>query len=107
MHDAEVAGEFDARTDKHILRISRRHHGNIKSSVITPDFVHGADYEALADAGRHLPRPARRRGAMVKRGEGERQKEAKVGDFRAGHGLADGAGRSAPSAASATRAWAR
>jgi DNA gyrase subunit B len=44
--------EFDARTDKHLLRISRRHHGNIKSSVITQDFVHGADYEALK------PRPA-------------------------------------------------
>jgi DNA gyrase subunit B len=29
------AGEFDARTDKPILRISRRHHGNVKSSVIT------------------------------------------------------------------------
>jgi DNA gyrase subunit B len=47
---AEVAGEFDARSDKPILRISRRHHGNIKSSVITQDFVHGADYKALAEA---------------------------------------------------------
>jgi DNA gyrase subunit B len=28
--------QFDARTDKHLLRIGRRHHGNIKSSVITP-----------------------------------------------------------------------
>ena len=32
------------------MRISRRHHGNIKSSVITQDFVHGADYKALAEA---------------------------------------------------------
>ena len=47
---AEVAGEFDARTDKPLLRISRRHHGNIKSSVITQDFVQGADYAALAEA---------------------------------------------------------
>ena len=44
--DAEVAGEFDVRTDKPILRISRRHHGNVKSSVLTQDFVHGADYAA-------------------------------------------------------------
>jgi DNA gyrase subunit B len=51
LHDAEVAAEYDARTDKHLLRISRRHHGNVKSSVITPDFVHGADYEALSRAG--------------------------------------------------------
>jgi DNA gyrase subunit B len=57
------------------------HHGNVKSSVITADFVHGADYEALSTAGRMfkgLVGP----GAIVKRGEGDRQKEAKVGDFR-------------------------
>ena len=29
----EVSGEFDPRTDKPILRISRRHHGNVKSSI--------------------------------------------------------------------------
>src|SRR6185437_14077396 len=81
LDDAEVAAEFDARSDKHILRIGRMHHGNVKSSVITADFVHGADYEALSTAGRTfkgLVGP----GAVVKRGEGERQKEARVGDFR-------------------------
>ena len=102
-----VAREFDARTDKPILRISRRHHGNVKSSVITPDFVHGADYEALAD-GRPTPSAAcSAEGAVVMRGEGERQKEEKVGDFRQAMALADRPGRSAPSRASATRAWAR
>ena len=39
-----MAAEFDVRTDKPILRLSRHHHGNVKSSVITQDFVHGADY---------------------------------------------------------------
>jgi DNA gyrase subunit B len=78
---AEVAGEFDARTDKPILRISRRHHGNIKSSVITQDFVHGADYAALAEAANTF-RGLLREGAKVFRGEGERQKEEKVNDFR-------------------------
>ena len=78
---AEVAGEFDVRTDKPILRISRRHHGNIKSSVITQDFVHGADYAALAEAANTF-RGLLNEGAKVKRGEGERQKEEKVGDFR-------------------------
>ena len=79
--DAEVAGEFDVASDKPILRISRRHHGNIKSSVLTQDFVHGADYAVLADAAntfKDLLSP----GARVMRGEGERQKEEKVGDFR-------------------------
>jgi DNA gyrase subunit B len=78
---AEVAGEFDARTDKPILRISRRHHGNVKSSVITQDFVHGADYAALAEAANTF-RGLLHEGAKVIRGEGERQKEEKVGDFR-------------------------
>ncbi len=78
---AEVASEFDTRTDKPILRISRRHHGNVKSSVLTQDFVHGADYAALAEAAntfRGLLQP----GAVVKRGEGDKAKEEKVDDFR-------------------------
>ena len=78
---AEVAGEFDARTDKPLLRISRRHHGNIKSSVITQDFVRGADYAALATAADTF-RGLLGEGARVQRGEGERRKEEKVGDFR-------------------------
>ena len=78
---AEVAAEFDVRTDKPLLRISRRHHGNIKSSVITQDFVHGADYAALAEAANTF-RGLLAEGARVMRGEGERQKEDKVGDFR-------------------------
>ncbi|CAN5295859.1 DNA topoisomerase (ATP-hydrolyzing) subunit B [soil metagenome] len=78
---AEVASEFDVRTDKPLLRISRRHHGNIKSSVITQDFVHGADYAALATAAETF-RGLLGDGAVVKRGEGERVKEEKVADFR-------------------------
>jgi DNA gyrase subunit B len=82
LHDAEVAAEYDARTDKHHLRVSRRHHGNVKSSVITADFVHGADYEALALAGRTF-KGLLSADAVVRRGEGERQKEHKAADFRA------------------------
>ncbi len=78
---AEVASEFDARSDKPILRISRRHHGNIKSSIITQDFVHGADYAALATAADTF-RGLLGEGAKVMRGEGDKQKEEKVSDFR-------------------------
>jgi len=81
LQDAEVAAEFDARMDKHILRVSRVQHGNVKSSVISADFIHGADYEALSTAGQTF-RGLVSRDAVVKRGEGERQKEARVGDFR-------------------------
>jgi DNA gyrase subunit B len=80
--DATVQAQFDARTDKHLLRIERRHHGNLKASVITQDFLHGADYAALAGAGatfKDLLGPE----ALVRRGEGERMKEQKVTDFRA------------------------
>jgi len=79
--DAEVAGEFDVRSDKPILRISRRLHGNIKSSVLTQDFVHGADYAALNEVAKTF-RGLLSEGARVTRGEGERQKEQKVSDFR-------------------------
>ncbi|MDZ7593652.1 MAG: DNA topoisomerase (ATP-hydrolyzing) subunit B [Thiobacillus sp.] len=78
---AEVAAEFDVRTDKPILRISRRHHGNVKSSVLTQDFVHGADYAALATAADTF-RGLLGDGAKVMRGEGDKQKEEKVADFR-------------------------
>ncbi|WP_341684657.1 DNA topoisomerase (ATP-hydrolyzing) subunit B [Limnohabitans sp.] len=78
---AEVAAEFDVRTDKPILRISRRHHGNIKSSLLTQDFVHGADYAALAEAADTF-RGLLGEGAKVTRGEGDKQKEDKVADFR-------------------------
>ena len=78
---SEASGEFDERTDKPILRISRRHHGNVKSSVITQDFVHGADYAALAEAAQTF-KGLLQEGARVMRGEGERAKEEKVSDFR-------------------------
>jgi DNA gyrase subunit B len=78
---AEVATEYDERTDKHLLRISRQHHGNVKSSVITPDFVHGADYEVLATAGQSF-QGLLGRAAVVQRGQGEKQKDHQVGDLR-------------------------
>ncbi|OPF62749.1 DNA topoisomerase (ATP-hydrolyzing) subunit B [Hydrogenophaga sp. H7] len=77
----EVAGEFDARSDKPILRISRRHHGNVKSSILTQDFVHGADYAALATAADTF-RGLLGEGAKAQRGEGDKQKEERVSDFR-------------------------
>jgi DNA gyrase subunit B len=81
LHDAKVSAETDPRTDKAYLRISRRHHGNVKSSVITADFVHGADYEALSQAGLTF-KGLLTKDAMVQRGEGEKAKEAAVADFR-------------------------
>ena len=82
LHNAEVTAEFDARTDKHVLRISRIFHGNTKYSIINADFVHGADYEALAKAGITF-KGLLSEDAVVKRGEGDKAKDQKVADFRA------------------------
>jgi DNA gyrase subunit B len=82
LKDATVESQFDARTDKHLLRISRRHHGNTRSSVITQDFVHGADYAALALAGTSF-KGLLGADAVVRRGEGDKMKEHQVADFRA------------------------
>ena len=46
-HDVTGVRSTRAAT-KPVLRISRHHHGNIKSSLITRDFVAGDDYATLA-----------------------------------------------------------
>ena len=63
------------------MRISRRHHGNIKSSVLTQDFVIGSDYATLAEAASAF-RGLIGAGAKVMRGEGDRRKEERITDFR-------------------------
>ncbi|MDR0274420.1 MAG: DNA topoisomerase (ATP-hydrolyzing) subunit B [Burkholderiaceae bacterium] len=78
----EVTHEYDAHTDKPILRISRHHYGNVKSSVLTQDFVNGADYAALAAAAQTF-KGLLGEGARVTRGAGERLREERVADFRA------------------------
>ena len=82
VHDAVVESAHDVRADKQVLRIGRRFHGNLKTSVITADFVHGTDYEALSRAGLTF-KGLLTEDAVVKRGDGEKQKEHKVADFRA------------------------
>ncbi|WP_089415309.1 DNA topoisomerase (ATP-hydrolyzing) subunit B [Vitreoscilla filiformis] len=82
LHDAEVNAGHDPRTDRPYLKISRRHHGNIKSSVISADFLHGADYEVLATAGRSFT-GLLGADAVAQRGEGEKRKDVKVANFHA------------------------
>ena len=81
LQDATATGEFDARSDKPFIRISRQHHGNTRASAITQDFVHGADYARLSQAAQAL-KGLLNEGASVTRGEGERQKSTATGDFR-------------------------
>ena len=76
-----VHAQHDDKTDKHRLRIERHHHGNIRATLIDADFVHGADYAALAGAAKTF-KGLVGTGARIRRGGGEKRKEAAVTDFR-------------------------
>ena len=81
LSEASAEAGIDPRTEKPFIRISRQHHGNVRDSVITQDFVHGADYARLAEASTRL-KGLLNEGATATRGEGERQKASEVEDFR-------------------------
>ena len=78
---AAVTAEIDPVSENPILRISRHHHGNIKSSILTQDFVRSQDYAALSAEAEHFA-GLLAEGAKVTRGEGEKAKTEKVSDFR-------------------------
>ncbi len=76
----EISVSSDALSARHLLRIARRHHGNLKVSVIDAEFVHGPDYGVLAEAAatfKGLIGP----GAVVRRGSGEKMRESAIADF--------------------------
>jgi DNA gyrase subunit B len=76
----EISVSSDELSARHLLRIARRHHGNLKMSVIDAEFVHGPDYGVLAEAAatfKGLIGP----GALVRRGSGEKIRESAVVDF--------------------------
>jgi DNA gyrase subunit B len=82
MNDPAVTVEVksDELSDKHMLRINRVFHGNIKVSVIDADFVNGPDYAVLAAAAATF-KGLIGAGAMVRRGTGEKTKEQGILDF--------------------------
>ncbi|MDB5906247.1 MAG: gyrB, partial [Massilia sp.] len=76
----QVIVKSDELSDKHMLRIQRMYHGNVKVSVIDADFVNGPDYAVLANAAatfKGLIGP----GALVRRGQGEKAKDSAIVDF--------------------------
>lgn len=77
----QVFAQLDERTDKNQLLIHRRHHGNIRVSLIDQDFVHGADYPVLNTAALTF-KGLIRDGAEIQRGEGDRQKAQAIVGFR-------------------------
>jgi len=80
-HSVNVFAQYDSITDKHRLRIERRHHGNVRASHIDAEFTLGADYAALADAAKTFGGLVGA-GARVGRGVGDKAKDAPAADFR-------------------------
>ncbi|MEG1655764.1 MAG: DNA gyrase subunit B, partial [Hafnia sp.] len=72
---------IDPNSEHPILRISRHHHGNIRSSILTQEFVRSHDYAALSAEAQNF-NGLLNEGAKVTRGEGDKAKTEKVGDFR-------------------------
>jgi DNA gyrase subunit B len=75
-----VSVRSDELSDKHMLRIERMFHGNVKVSVIDADFVEGPDYAVLAAAAATF-KGLIGEGALVRRGAGEKVKEFAIIDF--------------------------
>ena len=79
----EIVVQKEDRTERFRLLLSRRIHGNLRLSSINSDFVHGDDYQSLANAaavlsGKVLP------GSKVRRGDPDKNpKEQTINDFRA------------------------
>ena len=70
----------DELSAKHALKIQRRHHGNLKLSVIDADFVAGPDYAVLSNAAATF-KGLIGAGAIVRRGLGDKAKEIAIRDF--------------------------
>ncbi len=76
-----VRPRFDDKHEKWLLLIERKHHGNVKASVINADFLVSADYRALAECAQTVSGLIGA-GAEIRRGVGEKQKNQPVPDFR-------------------------
>ena len=72
-----VETAFDVTTERWVLRLERRLHGNLRRSLIDADFVASGDYALLADLARTLSGLVGA-GAAVSRGDAD----AMVTDFR-------------------------
>lgn len=78
---AEVSAEIDPHSGKPILRISRHHHGNVKSSILTPEFLASQDYAMLQTQSQKFD-GLLGNNARVSRGEGDKARSEKVSNFR-------------------------
>jgi len=80
-NQVDVVSEYHQGSERFRLIVRRKHHGNVRVTVLDPDFVNGADYGILARAASTFQGLVGK-GAVVARGEGEKRKESMVADFR-------------------------
>jgi DNA gyrase subunit B len=80
-NQVEVTPEYHQGSERYRLIVRRKHHGNVRVTVLDPDFTGGADYGVLARAAATFQGLVGK-GAMVARGEGDKRKESMVADFR-------------------------
>ena len=80
-NQVDVVSEYHQGSEKFRLIVRRKHHGNVRVTVLDSDFVNGADYGVLARAAATFQGLVGK-GAVVSRGEGEKRKESMVADFR-------------------------
>jgi DNA gyrase subunit B len=80
-NQVDVVSEYHQGSERFRLIVRRKHHGNVRVTVLDSDFVNGADYGVLARAAATFQGLVGK-GAVVARGEGEKRKESMVADFR-------------------------
>ncbi len=78
---ATVRAHFDEKSEDWVLVTERVVHGNVKTSVIDPDFLVSSDYTALVECSRTIGGLVGE-GAEIRRGEGDKQRAQAVPDFR-------------------------
>ena len=65
--DVKIEAVYDENTEKHLLKIHRRRHGNTKTTTITPEFTRSADYAKLQESA-HMLSGVIGDGAAIERG---------------------------------------
>jgi DNA gyrase subunit B len=75
--EVSVVAAYDGIREMHSLRVERRHHGNVKVSVIDADFLVTADYQQLLNTANTF-KGLIGAGALIKRGE----RSMAVSDFK-------------------------
>jgi DNA gyrase subunit B len=76
-----VRAHYDEKREHWVMLVERKHHGNVKLSVIDPEFLLSSDYLALVECSRTVGGLVGK-GAEIRRGEGDKQRSASVTDFR-------------------------